>query len=95
VLTLAALVYAVQSGAWSKFSLKSSIQSKVNEGMVDSLKVGDTGKTISVLRPFGKAEFGSSQYEVKTSGGFLEKETDVQIIHIESHQIIVEPLTKI
>jgi membrane-bound ClpP family serine protease len=91
-LTLATLVYAVRSGAWSKFSLKSSINSKVNEGMTDSLQVGDVGTAVSALRPMGKAEFNSREYEVKTSGNFIDTGTPIRIINILMNQVVVEPI---
>src|SRR5687768_11921605 len=34
VTTLIALFYSFRSGAWTRFSLKSSMDSKVNEGML-------------------------------------------------------------
>jgi membrane-bound ClpP family serine protease len=91
IATLVTLVYSFRSGAWSKLSLKSSMDSKVNEGMTASLKVGDIGKSISTLRPIGKAEFDARQYEVKTSGEYIETGTAIKIKEIISNQIIVEP----
>jgi membrane-bound ClpP family serine protease len=91
VATLGALVYSFRVGAWSKFSLKSSIDSKVNEGNHSALQVGAVGKTVSTLRPFGKAEFDNRQYEVKTLGDYIETGTDIKIIHIDASQIIVKP----
>jgi membrane-bound ClpP family serine protease len=90
--TLAALFYSFRSGAWSKFSLKSSINSKVNEGIMASLQIGDEGITVSTLRPMGKAEFNSKTFEVKTSGNYIERGEKVRITQIESHQIVVEPI---
>ena len=90
--TLAALFYSFRSGAWSKFSLKSSINSKVNEGIMSSLQIGDEGITVSTLRPMGKAEFNSKTFEVKTSGNYIERGEKVRITQIESHQIVVEPI---
>jgi membrane-bound ClpP family serine protease len=92
VVTLVSLVYSFRSGSWSKFSLKSSIQSKVNEGMLTSLHVGDEGKTVSTLRPIGKVEFLGGQFEVKTSGNYVESGIRVRIKDILSNQIIVEPI---
>jgi membrane-bound ClpP family serine protease len=91
VTTLAALVYSFKAGVWTKFSLKSSIDSRVNEGLMASLHIGDMGKSVSTLRPVGKAEFNSRQYEVKTLGEYLDKDKTVRIINIEANQIIVEP----
>jgi membrane-bound ClpP family serine protease len=90
--TLLALFYSFRSGAWSKFSLKSSINSKVNEGIMASIQIGDEGITVSTLRPMGKAEFNSKTFEVKTSGNYIERGEKVRITQIESHQIVVEPI---
>lgn len=90
--TLVALFISFRSGAWNKFALKSSIESKVNEGIMASVHVGDEGVTVSTLRPMGKAEFNNKTFEVKTSGNYVERGEKVKITHIESHQIVVEPL---
>jgi membrane-bound ClpP family serine protease len=93
VTTLVALVYSFRSGAWNKFSLKTSIDSKVNEGMVSALNVGDVGNAISTLRPIGKAEFHNRTFEVKTLGDYVENGKRVKITNIQSNQIIVEPIS--
>jgi membrane-bound ClpP family serine protease len=92
VITLVTLVFSLRSGAWSKFSLKSSMNNKVNEELMSTIQVGDSGTTISVLRPYGKAEINSQQYEVKSFGNFVSNGVKVKVTHILSNQIIVEPL---
>jgi membrane-bound ClpP family serine protease len=91
VLSIGFIIYAFRSGAWSRFSLKSSSDSKVNEGLTSTLSIGDTGMAVSTLRPYGKAQFKEQQYEVKTSGNYLETGTPVVIKHISLNLIIVEP----
>lgn len=91
---LAALIGALRSRAWEKFSLKTTNEGKFNEGLVDELKVDDEGITISTLRPIGKAEFKDREYEVKTMGNYLVTGTPVKIIRIESNNIYVEPINK-
>lgn len=90
--TVVAVAYSFRSGMWNKFSLKSSIDSKVNEGMLNELKVGDEGLTLSTLRPIGKAEFNQQTFEVKTLGNYIEHGQRVKIAQIHSHQIVVELL---
>lgn len=90
--TLGALFYSFRSGAWSKFSLKSSMDSKVNEGIMTTVHIGDEGITVSTLRPIGKAEFNNKTFEVKTAGNYVERGEKVKITQIESHQIVVEPI---
>jgi membrane-bound ClpP family serine protease len=90
--TILAFVYSFRSGAWSRFSLKSSSEGKVNEGMIQNLHIGDEGLTNSTLRPFGKATFNDKTIEVKTSGDYVEQGQKVKIIHIELNQITVQPI---
>jgi membrane-bound ClpP family serine protease len=92
VTTLLTLVYSFRSNSWSKFSLKTAINSKVNEGLLTSLVIGEEGKATSTLRPIGKAEFQNKQFEVKTTGDYLEAGTRIRIAKIQSNQITVEPI---
>ncbi len=92
VIMLVALVYSLRSNAWSKFSLKTSIDGRVNENLVSALRPGDEGLTVSTLRPIGKAEFQQQQFEVKTIGEYVEAGTRVRIREINANQIIVEPI---
>jgi membrane-bound ClpP family serine protease len=90
--TLLTLIYSFRADSWSKFSLKTASDSKVNEGLLAALVVGEEGKTTSTLRPIGKAEFQNKQFEVKTTGDYVETGTRIRITTIHAHQIIVEPI---
>jgi len=90
VFSIGSLIYALRSGAWRRFSNKSAIDSKVNEGILIDLKEGDIGTSISALRPIGKAEFSNKLIEVKTNGNYLEAGNSVKIIRIDGNKIIVE-----
>jgi membrane-bound ClpP family serine protease len=92
MLTLAALFFSFRYAPWSRFSLKSAIESKVNEGMLQDMKIGEEGTAITTLRPVGKAEFSTGQFEVRAVGKYVEKGTRIQIKTIESNQIVVEPI---
>jgi membrane-bound ClpP family serine protease len=86
------LYYSFSTNVWGKFSLKTSSQSKVNEGELDELIVGTEGQTTSTLRPIGKAEINNKTYEVKTLGEYLDSGKRVRVIKILSNQIFVEPI---
>jgi membrane-bound ClpP family serine protease len=94
VATLVALFYSFRTGAWTKFSLKSSNDGKVNEGLLSDLHIGDEGVTVSTLRPIGKAEFRNRIFEVKTLGSYIEQGQPVKITQIYSNQIVVEPINQ-
>jgi membrane-bound ClpP family serine protease len=88
-----ALYFSFRSGMWERFSLKTTMNSKVNEGEVDSIKAGIEGVALSALRPSGKAELQDRTYEVRTMGTYLEAGTRIRVMQILSNQIIVEPLS--
>jgi membrane-bound ClpP family serine protease len=90
--TAITLFYSFKTGAWNRFSLKSSIKGKVNEGITDTLKIGDEGVTTSSLRPSGKAEFHDQIFEVRSLGQYIPPNVKIRIIQMELHQIIVEEI---
>ncbi len=81
-----------KANVWSRFSLNSRMDSKVNEGEMDGLQVGIEGVTLSSLRPIGKAELNNKVYEVKTFGNYLDTGKKIRIVEILSNQIVVEPI---
>lgn len=93
-LSIIALILSFRSKPWIRFANKSSINSRVNEGITASLQEGEEGVSLSTLKPFGKAQFRSGEFEVKSLGDYLEAGTKVVIVSIQSNQIIVKPLTK-
>lgn len=89
-LNFAAIVYGFRSGVWNKFSLKSSMQGGAFDGRTIGLEEGMTGKAVSDIKPFGKAQFGESVYEVKSEQGFIPVDTEISIIKIENNKILVK-----
>ncbi len=87
------LVYAFKANVWGRFSLKSTIDSKVNEGELEGVIPGVEGTTLSALRPVGKAELLSRTFEVRTLGIYLEAGTRIRVTQVNANQIIVEPLS--
>ena len=90
--TAVALYFSFRSDAWSRFANKSAINSRVNEGSMASLKLGDEGLAVSSLKPMGTVNFDAGRFEVKTLGDYVNVGTRVKIVHIQDNQIIVKPL---
>ena len=90
VVTFAVLVYSLRTGAWQKFALKKAIESHVNEDYKPDIKVGDTGKTVSALRPIGKAEFGEFLAEVRTLDQYIPSGSEVKVTRVKDNKIYVE-----
>jgi len=88
--SLTALIISFRAGVWEKFSNKSAIQSKFNEADSGIVNIGDIGTTVSTLKPYGKVEFNDKEFEVKTTGNYLERGVKVKVTHTDGNQIIVE-----
>lgn len=87
-----ALYRSFRKGAWKKFSLDKSIESRVNEGIAESLKPGAEGIAVSALRPAGSAEFDGKIFEVTTHGDYLAAGSRIRIVQVQGQMIIVEPV---
>jgi len=60
------------------------------ESTILSVKMGDSGKVISKLRPTGKAKFGDAIVDVVAEADFLDKGTKVEIIGIHGNRVVVK-----
>lgn len=89
LLNLLNLYFIFRGRSWDAFSLKETHTTKVKDNKQGDVSVGDLGKALSVLRPIGKAEFGDQVLEVTSSGEFIEENSDIKIIRIESNKIVV------
>lgn len=92
ILNVAALVLAFKSKSWERFSLKNTSRGKFNEDFKVELKEGDKGITLSSLKPIGKAMFRDQEIEVRSDGGFVKENTEIEVKRIESSKIIIQPV---
>lgn len=92
IVTVIAIIYSFKSKSWDRFSLKSVISSKVNDEDVYTFQVGERGKTISDLKPIGKAEIFGKIYEVRSKGDWIGAGEPIQIVKIDNKRIFVEPI---
>jgi membrane-bound ClpP family serine protease len=94
VVALGVLLYfSFRHGAWNKFALKTSIDSKNNEGYLKSFKIGDEGICVSTLRPIGKGEFNKRVVEVSSLGEYVDAGLPIRIKEVSAAGIIVEQIT--
>jgi membrane-bound serine protease (ClpP class) len=68
----------------------SSIAPVVTElGAASKLASGDHGRSLTILRPSGRAEIGGEIFDVLTNGEFLEAGTAIRVLAINGPNIIV------
>lgn len=87
------IILSLRSGVWNKFALKGQIDSKVNESKKIDLVNGQTGVTLSALKPIGNAEFNQQKWEVTTQGEHIDAGTPVKVIKTKGRIIYVEQIT--
>ncbi len=90
VVTGVTIYYSFKKRAWERFALNTKINSRVNDERRFMLHVGETGHTLSALRPAGKAEFGNHVVEVHTLGNFVDQGRPVRVIRIDHNKVFVE-----
>ena len=90
LLSFLTLYYALKSKTWKKATLKKEITSKVNVINTANIKVGDHGITISRINPMGKAKINNEYYEVRSSGEFINEDTEIEVTHINNNKITIK-----
>ena len=90
LVAIVAIYFSLKTNAWQKFALTHVNHSKVNEDARHELQIGETGKTLSSLRPSGTGYFHGKHFEITTNGEFIPTNSEVRIIKIVHHKIIVE-----
>ncbi len=94
VLNLITLIVAFKGKSWERFSLKNSMTGKFNEDLQLDLQSGDLGISISSLKPIGKALFYDKEVEVRSNGGYVNENVEIEILRIESTKIFVQPINQ-
>ena len=85
-----AVVLVLSSKTWRRFSLKQKVDSSVMpEPVQQSVRVGDTGMTVSRLAPMGKVEIGGKIYEAKSMDSYIDPRREVEVVGFENFNIIV------
>lgn len=93
LLVSALLIYfSFRNRSWERFSLKSEMTGKVNEGYGLNVKVGDRGQSVSSLKPIGKALFDDEEVEVRSNGGYVEENQEIEVLRVEGKRIFVKPV---
>ncbi len=90
LVNVAALILALRSKTWDKAMLKTNIDGKVNTVEQGEVKKGDAGKTISRCAPMGKAMINGNYYEVSAQTGFINEDTEIEVIRVENNKIFIK-----
>ena len=90
----ATFVWVIKSRTVDKIGLKTNIDSTIADNKImDEIKEGDEGITVSRLNPVGKVKVGNITIEAKTLGDFLDDGVKVEVLKVYPTQIVVKELS--
>jgi len=73
---------------WKKIVLSSVQESGITQNNSQSY-LGKIGKTLSILRPGGRAVFDDKILDVLSEGEFIDKDKPVKVVKIDGNKIVV------
>jgi len=63
-----------------------------NQGIGSPVESGESGITISSLRPAGRAQFGDRFVNVLSEGGWVDVGVQVEVVEVAGNRVIVRPV---
>lgn len=76
---------------WKKMGLNASIDSRNEPFDTEKIHAGDGGKTLTRLALVGKAQVNGIICEARSTGAFIDENTEIEVIKVLSTYIIVKP----
>ncbi|MDR3327876.1 MAG: hypothetical protein LBT04_07140 [Prevotellaceae bacterium] len=89
VLFVLSLWIFIKAGVLEKAALKTEINSTV-ETEITKIKAGQTGIALSRLAPIGNAEIEGITIEVKSIDGFIDQNSEIEVISAEQGEVLVK-----
>lgn len=91
-LSLVATIFSLRAKTWQRFSLQQEIRSSSAALPSESVACGARGYTCSRLAPMGQVEIDGRRYEAKSTGAYIDPQTEVEVVGFENFSIIVKPI---
>jgi membrane-bound ClpP family serine protease len=92
VLSVVVIWLSLRAKTWRKLALEDKIESVSQELPAQKVTLGARGVALGRLAPMGMVVIDGVNYEAKTTGGFVDPKTEVEVIGFENFNIIVKPV---
>jgi membrane-bound ClpP family serine protease len=90
LLLVGGVVWGLKTNLWSKVTIHTNVDGRMNEVKDFNPEPGMKGKSLSALRPSGTGRFNDSIVEVTTFGEFISQEEAIEIVAFEDRKIFVK-----
>lgn len=97
IAVLAGLKFLPKSQLWKNIILSASEKKETGFRSAPDLDIylGKSGKTITILRPSGRAVFEGKTLGVLSQGDFIDKDKPVRVVKIEGSELVVEEIKNV
>lgn len=93
VLSVFVIAMSLRARTWNRLMLKTNITGTVDRDLTDEqMKTGDRGVALTRLAPMGKIQVNDMVREAKSTEGYVDENTDIEIVSVEGTRISVKPL---
>ena len=93
LLSVFVIVMSLRARTWNRLMLKTNIKGTVDKDLTEEqVKPGDRGTTVTRLAPMGKIRVNDLVREAKSTEGYVDEHTDIEIVSIEGTRISVKPV---
>jgi len=87
------IAMSLRARTWNRLMLKTEIDGTVDTAPTeDQIKEGDKGVTLTRLAPMGKIVVNEIVREAKSTEGFVDEHTEIEIVSVEGTRINVKPV---
>jgi len=96
LLSVFVIAMSLRARTWNRLMLKTDVKGTVDRDLTEEqVKSGDRGKALTRLAPMGKIMINDLVREAKSTEGYIEEHSHVEVVSIEGTRISVKPVKEI
>lgn len=96
LLSVFVIAMSLRARTWNRLMLKTNIRGTVDTELTeDQIKVGDKGSTLTRLAPMGKVIVNDLVREAKSTEGYIDEHTEIEVVSVLGTRISVKPFKEI
>ena len=93
ILSVFVIAMSLRARTWNRLMLKTDIKGTVDKDLTeDQIKAGDRGTALTRLAPMGKIMVNDMVREAKSTEGYVDEHSNIEIVSVEGTRINVKPV---
>jgi membrane-bound ClpP family serine protease len=87
------IAMSLRARTWNRLMLKTNVDGTVDSDITeDQIKAGDLGTSMTRLAPMGKIEVNGIVREAKSTEGYIDEHSQIEVVSVEGTRISVKPV---